>query len=41
VPLWLPLLGVALGVVAAIAGAWLPARRAAQVDPARVLAGQG
>ncbi len=41
VPLWLPLLGVGLGVLAAIGGAWLPARRAAQVDPARVLAGQG
>jgi hypothetical protein len=40
-PWWLPLLGVALGVLAAIAGAWLPARRAANVDPARVLAGQG
>ena len=40
-PWWLPLLGVALGVVAALGGAWLPARRAARVDPARVLAGQG
>lgn len=41
VPPWLPFLGVGLGVLAAIGGAWLPARRAAQVDPARVLAGQG
>jgi ABC-type lipoprotein release transport system permease subunit len=40
-PPWLPLLGVSLGVLAAVAGAWLPARRAANVDPARVLAGQG
>lgn len=40
-PAWLPLLGVSLGALAALAGAWLPARRAASVDPARVLAGQG
>jgi putative ABC transport system permease protein len=39
VPWWLPLLGVGLGVLAALGGAWLPARRAASVDPARVLAG--
>lgn len=41
VPLWLPVLGLALGVLAALAGATLPARRAARIDPARVLAGQG
>lgn len=40
-PAWLPLLGVGLGVLAAVVGAVLPARRAASVDPARVLAGQG
>lgn len=41
VPPWLPALGLALGALSAVAGAWLPARRAAGVDPARVLAGQG
>jgi ABC-type antimicrobial peptide transport system permease subunit len=41
VPAWLPVLGLALGVIAAVAGAILPARRAARIDPARVLAGQG
>ncbi|MFZ5438798.1 MAG: ABC transporter permease [Myxococcota bacterium] len=39
-PPWLLLLGVGLGGVAAIGGAWLPARRASRLDPARVLAGQ-
>jgi ABC-type lipoprotein release transport system permease subunit len=39
-PPWLFLGGVALGVLAAVAGAWLPARRASAIDPARVLAGQ-
>jgi putative ABC transport system permease protein len=34
--LWLG--GVALGIVAALAGAWLPARRAARIDPAKSLA---
>lgn len=41
VPVWLPVVGLGLGVIAAIGGAWLPARRASKVDPARVLAGQG
>lgn len=40
VPVWLPLFGIVLGVMAALAGAWLPAQRAAAIDPARVLAGQ-
>ena len=31
--------GVLLGVLAALAGAFLPSRRAAAVDPARTLAG--
>ncbi|MCA2977836.1 MAG: ABC transporter permease [Myxococcaceae bacterium] len=38
-PAWLLAGGLALGVVAAAAGAFLPARRAAASDPARVLAG--
>ncbi|MFO0594517.1 MAG: ABC transporter permease [Myxococcaceae bacterium] len=41
VPGWVPVLGVVLGVIAAVGGAWWPARRASRVDPARVLAGQG
>lgn len=40
VPAWLVAGGVLLGVVAAVAGAFLPARRASAIDPARVLAGQ-
>jgi ABC-type lipoprotein release transport system permease subunit len=31
--------GVVLGLVAALAGAYFPARRAAATDPARTLAG--
>ena len=31
--------GVALGVLAALVGAWFPSRRAAATDPARTLAG--
>lgn len=38
-PWWLGVTGVALGVLAAVAGAFMPARRAAQLDPARALAG--
>lgn len=34
--LWLG--GVALGIAAALLGAWLPARRASRIDPARALA---
>ena len=40
-PWWLPVTGVALGVVSAAIGAWWPARRAGAIDPARALAGQG
>lgn len=39
VPWYLPVLGVALGLLAAVAGAVLPARAAAAVDPSRTLAG--
>lgn len=38
-PAWLLAFGVALGVLAAAAGAFLPARRASRTDPVRVLAG--
>lgn len=38
-PAWLMAGGVVLGVVAAVAGAILPARQAALTDPVRVLAG--
>lgn len=38
-PLPVLLGGVGLGLVAALAGAWLPSRRAAATDPARTLAG--
>lgn len=40
-PPWLVVAGLGLGVVAAVLGALGPARRAARIDPARVLAGQG
>jgi putative ABC transport system permease protein len=38
-PLWLLVLGLLLGTLAAVLGALLPARAAARLDPARVLAG--
>jgi len=38
-PLWLALAGLGLGTLAAVLGALLPARAAARLDPARVLAG--
>lgn len=38
-PLWLMAGGVLLGVLAAVAGAFLPARHASRTDPVRVLAG--
>jgi ABC-type lipoprotein release transport system permease subunit len=40
-PWWLPVAGVALGLASAAFGAWWPAQRAAAIDPARALAGQG
>ena len=39
-PWWLWLTGASLGVLASVAGSVGPARRAARIDPARVLAGQ-
>jgi hypothetical protein len=39
VPLSLPPFGVALGVLASLVGAWWPSRDAANIDPARTLAG--
>ena len=38
-PAWLLALGVGLGLLAALGGAFLPSRRAAALDPARTLAG--
>ena len=38
-PAWVLLGGVALGLLAALAGAYFPARAAAATDPARTLAG--
>lgn len=40
VPWWLWAIGLSLGAIASILGAIGPARRAARIDPARVLAGQ-
>lgn len=40
-PWWLLVCGTGLGVLSAMTGAWLPASRAARLDPARTLAGQG
>lgn len=37
-PWWLGMTGLGLGVLAAVAGAFMPARRAAALDPARALA---
>lgn len=39
VPWWLPVAGVGVGLVAAVVGAVGPSRRAAAMEPARVLAG--
>lgn len=39
IPWTLPLAGVALGIIASLAGAWWPSRDAAGIDPARTLAG--
>jgi putative ABC transport system permease protein len=38
-PAWVALGGVALGLLAALAGAYFPSRRAAATDPARTLSG--
>ncbi len=38
-PLWLPLMGLTLGAIAAMLGAFRPASQAAAIDPARTLAG--
>jgi ABC-type antimicrobial peptide transport system permease subunit len=38
-PLWLVGVALAIGLLAALAGAYSPARRAARMDPARAIAG--
>jgi ABC-type lipoprotein release transport system permease subunit len=37
---WMAFAGLAVGLCAALGGAWLPAREAARVDPARALSGE-
>jgi putative ABC transport system permease protein len=39
VPWWLPVVGVALGILSAVAGSIIPARGASQVDPVKALTG--